>query len=250
MYEHSKIDVMFMDGEHERAAKLYLEAAREGSIRSAFNYAYCALGGYGMPYDPTLAFEFFSYAVNMKGGEAAYNLAVMTMRGLGCKKDYKRAIAYMRDSAELGCVEAQLYLGMAYTLGAVIEPDIVLISLIPFHKAEYRTPDDMLLSGEVGDFEADEELRMTTLSADAREAFEWFRLAAHNDPTYTANLVAKGQFMYAKCYIDGFGTQFDKNKGNRLMLVAGKSGSMEAVEYLETNGIRPETLLDAGKGGG
>lgn len=249
MYEHSKIDVMFMAGDYEGAAEMYLEAARGGSIRSAFNYGYCLLNGYGVDYDPERAFEFFSYAVNMKGGEAAYNLAVMTMRGMGCKRDYRRAISYMRDSAELGCVEAQLYLGMAYTLGAVIEPDIVSISLIPFHKAEYRTPDDMLLAGEVGDFEADEELRMTTISADAREAFEWFRLAAHNNPTYTADLVAKGQFMYAKCYIDGFGTQFDKDKGARLMLVAGKSGSAEAIEYLETNGIRPELLLDEGKRG-
>ena len=250
MYEHSKIDVLFMNGEYESAAKMYLEAAKNGSTRSAFNYAFCLLNGYGTQYDPEGAFEFFSYAVNMKGGEAAYNLAVMTMRGVGCKKNYKRAISYMRDAAELGCVEAQLYLGMAYTLGAVIEPDIVAISLIPFHQAIYRTPDDMLLAGEVGDFEADEELRMTTIIADAREAFEYFRLAAHNDPTYTAELVAKGQFMYAKCYIDGFGTQHDKNKGNRLMLVAGKSGSMEAIEYLETNGIRPEMLLEEGKRGG
>ena len=191
--------------------------------------------------------EFFSYSRGRRGGEAEYNLASMCMHGLGMKRDFRRAISYMRDSAELGCVEAQLYLGMAYTLGAVIEPEIVSISLIPYHKAEYRFDESMLLYGDTVSMQEEEEARMSVISADPAEAFEWFRLAAHNDPTYTAELVAKGQFLYAKCYLDGFGTQYDREKGARLMLVAGKSGSAEAVQYLEANGHITQFLLEEKK---
>ena len=49
--------------------------------------------------------------------------------------------------------------------------------------------------------------------------------------------MAKGKFLYAKCYVDGLGVEFDRIKANRLMLLAGKAGSMDAVRYLAENGI-------------
>ena len=125
----------------------------------------------------------------------------------------------------------------------MLEPDIQGICMIPFHKPEYRTPDAFLLMGDIPDAEADEEARFSVVSADARRAFEWFRRAAHHDPTYVASLVAKGQYLYAKCYIDGMGTDFDRKKGELLMLAAGKSGSEEAVAYLTENAVSPERLL-------
>ena len=75
----------------------------------------------------------------------------------------------------------------------------------------------------------------------------WFQAAARHDPTYVEPLVAKGKYLYAKCYIDGLGTEFDRVKGTRLMLVAGKSGSMEAVSYLKENGVTPEMILAEGR---
>ena len=77
-------------------------------------------------------------------------------------------------------------------------------------------------------------------------SFEWFKCAARHDPTYCADLVAKGQFLYAKCYLDGLGTDFDRVKGTRLMLVAGKSGSAEAVNYLTENGVNISAFLKGG----
>lgn len=246
MYEQSAIDVLFLEGKLEEAAAKYYEAARNGSPRCAFNYGYCLLRGRGVKTDYKRAAEYFAYAKNQKGGEAEYNLALMAMHGYGMSRDFKRAIAYMRESAELGCVEAQLYLGMAYTLGAVFEPEISAICLIPYHKAEYIPDDEFLLGGAV-DMEAEEEARMSVISSDDREAFEWFRMAAHSDPTYAEDLVARGQFMYAKCYLDGFGTHYDRTKGARLMLLAGKNGSREAVEYLEANGHITQLLLEEKK---
>lgn len=243
----STANMYFMHGEFEKAAELYLDLAKSGDQSAAFNYAYCLWKGLGVPYNPTEAKSYFAYARDMKGGEACYNLAMLYMHGEGVKRDYRQSIRYMRISAQQGCTEAKLYLGMAYTTGAVLEPDVQGIGMIPFHKPEYRTPDTFLLMGDVDDMEADEEARMSVISADAHSAFEYFRSAAHADPTYVEELVAKGQYLYAKCYIDGLGVDYNREKGALLMLAAGKSGSREAVAYLAENGITPELLLGAGR---
>ena len=240
-------DVLFMRGEYEKAAEMYLEAARDGDIDASFNYGYCLLHGMGVDYDPAEAKSFFSFARDMEGGESCYNIAMLYLHGEGVRRDYRQAFRYMTVSASQGCIEAQLYLGMVYTTGYMLEPDIQGICMIPFHKPEYRIPDAFLLMGDIPDAEADEEARFSVVSADARRAFEWFRRAAHHDPTYVASLVAKGQYLYAKCYIDGMGTDFDRKKGELLMLAAGKSGSEEAVAYLTENAVSPERLLAEAK---
>lgn len=240
-------DVKFIRGQTEEAAREYLEAAREGDVRASFNYGYCLWRGIGVPYDPAEAKSFFAYARDMEGGEACYNLAMLYMHGEGVKRDYAATVKYMKIAAARGCIEAQLYLGMAYTTGYLLEPDIIGICMIPYHKPIYRDIYAPLLTGEVLDAELDEELRFSAISADARAAFEWFRRAAHHDPTYVSSLVAKGQFLYAKCYVDGMGTEFDRTKGYKLMLAAGKSGSAEAVNFLAENGITPAMLLGEGK---
>ncbi len=246
MFDFLSAKVIYMRGEYERAAKLFLEGAREGDAMAAFAYGYCLLYGIGVPCDFGGAKSYFSFARNLEGGEAPYNLAVMYMHGTGVTRNYKKAFEYMKEAALKGCIEAQLYLGMVYTTGYLIEPDIISISLIPYHKPDYRVGTEYMLMGDVPDAQLDEELRFSVASADGRQAFEWFRAAARHDPTYVSELVAKGQFLYAKCYLDGLGTDFDRVKGTRLMLVAGKSGSAEAVNYLSENGVNIAAFLKGG----
>ena len=246
MYEKLKADVAFLDGKYEIAADMYLEGAREGDSLAAFNYGYCLLRGYGREYDPSEAKSYFAFARNMEGGEASYNLAMLYLHGEGVAQNFELAHKYMRISAEDGCIEAQLYMGMASTLGCMFEPDVIGISMIPYHKAEYREIATPLLSGYVPDF-SEEDKRFEVINADARAAFEWFRAASRHDPTYVEELVAKGKYLYAKCFIDGLGTDFDRVKGTRLMLAAGKSGSSEAVAFLSENGITQDMLLGSGR---
>ena len=242
MYEKGKADVEFLKGNHDVAREMYLEGAREGDALASFNYAHCLLNGIGGTYDPALAKSYLSFARDMEGGESCYQLAMLYLHGEGVPKDFAKALSYMRISAESDCVEAQLYLGMAYTIGCMFEPDVIGISMIPYHKPIYRNNDDFLLTGEVEDPES-EDARFAVIRADAREAFEWFRRAAMHDDTYVAELVAKGKFLYAKCYLDGLGTEFNRQKGVRLMLGAGRSGSADAVAFLSANGVPPELYL-------
>ena len=242
MYDNAKAVTAYLHGELERAAEMFLTGAREGDVFGAFNYGYCLWRGIGVQKDAASARSFFSFASEMQGGDAHYNLAILFMHGEGGKKDYRKAFSHMQTAAELGCVEAMLYLGSAYTTGTLFEPDIVGISCLPFHKAEYRTAAPYL-SGEVEDAEADEDARVGVVSADAGEAFYWFSRAAHHDPTYAEDLVAKGQFLYAKCYIDGFGTEYNRELGLKIMLLAGANGSAEAAGFLAEQGV-PVALLE------
>lgn len=235
-FEKSVADVAFMRGDYEGAAKMYLDGAREGDETAAFDYGYCLLHGYGVPCDPSQAKSFFSYARDMSGGESCYNLAMLYLEGRGVVRDYRTAIAYMSDAADLGCVEAMLYLGMAYTVGYVYYPEITSISMIPFHKPEYRDT-SRYVSGEVGDFEEDDERRATLIGVDGVRAFDYFKAAASADPTYVKELVSRGKYLYAMCYLEGFGTDFNRASGLRLMLNASKSGSSDAEIYLVEHGI-------------
>ncbi len=241
MYEKSVADVKFINGEYTAAAEMYLEGAREGDAVASFNYGYCLWQGLGTTRNPTEAKSFFAYARDLEGGEAAYNLAMLYLHGDGVTRDYKKALEYMKISAEQGAVEAQLYLGMAYTSGCMFEPDVIGISLIPYHTPIYRDR-YMLLEGECEFSEEDEALRYEAVKQDARLAFEWFRAASRHDSTYVEELVAKGKYLYARCYVDGLGTDFDRDKSVRLMLAAGRFGSPEALAYIAENGITENML--------
>lgn len=231
MFDLNTAKVLFMDGEYERAAKMFYEGATDGNAEAAFNYAYCLMNGYGVDRDPALAKSFYVFASHAVG-EAAYNLAVMYLHGNGVKRDYKKCFEYMKDSAELGVIEAQLYLGVAYTLGSLFEPDIVSISLIPYHTPIYNSP-SYYIEGEVPDYEEDEQQRIAAVRQDPHSAFSWFKTAAKHSPDYVEELSGKGKFLYARCFIDGLGTDFNLQRGNALMLLAAEDGSAEAMAYLE-----------------
>ena len=242
MYDKSTADVAFMEGRIAEAAAMYLEGARDGDAMASFNYGYCLWKGLGVDYNPAEAKSFFAFARDLEGGESCYNIAMLYLRGEGVAKDYVKAYEYLKISATQGCIEAQLYLGMAYTSGCMFEPDIVGICMIPFHTPEYRD-DTLLLEGDVEDFERDEDLRYSAIKQDARQAFEWFQTAARHSTSYVEDLVAKGKFLYARCYVDGLGTDFDRDKSVRLMLAAQKSGSAEATAYIIENGISADMLV-------
>lgn len=241
MYEKSIADVAFMEGNFERAAEMYLEGARDGDVLASFNYGYCLWRGLGVQYDPAEAKSFFAFARDIEGGEACYNIAMLYLHGEGVSKDYKKSYEYMKISAGQGCIEAQLYLGMAYTSGCMFEPDVVGISMIPCHTPEYIGT-GLFIGGDVPDFELDEDMRYSAIRQDAKQAFEWFQTASRHSTAYVEDLVAKGKFLYARCYVDGLGTDFDRDKSVRLMFAAQKSGSPEATEYILSNGLTRDMI--------
>jgi len=225
--------VLFLDGKYEEALDAFYEAASLGDAEAAFCYAYCLQYGYGTEADLKSAKSFYTFAKE-RVGEANYNLAVMHLHGVGVKRDYRLAFEFMHDAARAGVIEAQLYLAVAHTMGTMFEPDIVGISLIPYHTPIYRNQ-TLELEGFVPDAEEDEEKRIRAVRFDPRTAFEWFRIAAKHSPDYVEELSVQSKYLYARCFIDGLGTDFDRKRGEDLMLDAAEAGSADAVVYLETN---------------
>ncbi len=232
MYDVKTGVVLFLDGKYAEAAEHFYNGACEGDAEAAFHYAYMHLKGIGVDADPAVAKSYFTFALG-RIGEAAYDLAVMYLHGVGVRRDYRRFIEYMQDAADMGVIEAQLYLAVAYTIGGVYEPDVISISLIPYHTPEYRDPYS-LIEGDVPDMEEDEEKRIRAVRCDPVTAFEYFRMAAYHSPDYVEELSANGKFLYARCFIDGLGTDFNLARGNDLMLLAAEAGSPDALYYLET----------------
>lgn len=232
MYNVKTGVVLYLDGKFEEAAQHFYDGAREGDAEAAFHYGYMLLKGIGVPKNPEEAKRFFSYAVGYIG-EAAYNLAIMYLHGDGVERDYRKCIEYMTDAAAMDIIEAQLFLAVAYTLGSIFEPDIICISLIPYHTAEHRDP-FALLDGDVPDMAEDEELRIRAVRSDPRAAFEYFRMAAKHNGDYVEELAVQGKYLYARCFLDGLGTDFNLERGNNLMLLAAADGSQEAMAYLMT----------------
>lgn len=225
--------VLFIEGRHKEAARLFLEAAREGDPEAAFDYAFCLQFGFGTEKNEREAVSFYRFAQE-KIGEASYNLAVMYMHGAGVRRDYKKSYSYMLDAARADIIEAQLYLGVAHTMGSLFEPDIIAISLLPYHTSIGRDP-SLVLTGDVPDEEEDEEARITAVRQDLVTAHEWFRTAAMHDSTYVEELSKRSKYLYARCFVDGVGTDFNREAAEQLMLLAANDGSLEAYSYIAEN---------------
>ena len=225
--------VLFIEKRYKEAAELFLEKAREGDPEAAFDYAFCLQFGFGVRKNEKEAASFYRFAQE-KIGEASYNLAVMYMHGVGVSRDYKKSYSFMLDAARADIIEAQLYLGVAHTMGTLFEPDIIAISLLPYHTAIGRDP-SLVLTGEVLDAEADEEARITAVRQDLLTAHEWFRTAAMHDSTYVEQLAKKSKYLYARCFVDGVGTDFNREVAEQLMLLAANEGSPDAYTYIAEN---------------
>ena len=243
-FNKSAADVHFLRGEYEIAANMYLDGAKEGDEIAAFDYGYCLLHGYGVERSPKEAKSFFGYARDMAGGESCYNLAILYLEGNGVPRDYREALRYMTDAAELGCIEAMLYLGMAYTVGYLYNPEITSICMIPYHKPEQRDASRMI-EGAMDFSESDDEKRASIIGTDGRQALLYFSAASKCDPTYVRELVNQGKYLLAMCYLEGVGTDFNRQKGLALMLGASKSGSSDAIAYLAENGITENMITGA-----
>ena len=119
-------------------------------------------------------------------------------------------------------------------MGYMYEPDIIALSKIPFHTPIGRDA-SMLIEGETDFSEKEDELRSRAVRFDPHTAFLWFREAARHSPDYVEDMASRGKFLYARCFLDGLGTDFDREKANRLMLIAAREGSADALESIETS---------------
>jgi len=241
MFDHNrriKADAAFLNGDYEAAFWGYFEGAVDfGDARSAFNLAFMYHQGYHTPRNYVWARKYYHLASYHFGGEAKFNLALMHMRGQGGDTDHRMAYDLMKASAGEGCVHAQMYLGVAYTLGCIFDPvETECISLIPFPRVIKRNPGALLLAGKGSDPTL-EDKRFGIIEADGDDALEMFRLASeHKDDTYVEQEVGQAKYEMGRAIAEGLGSEYDPQKGYRLMETAALTHDCkDALRYLHKN---------------
>ena len=228
----------FLKGRYREAFEEYFYGAvDEREPIAAFNLAFMYHQGISVPRNYMMAHRFFIAASGLEGGEAQFNLALMYLRGQGVETDADRAAEYMKVSAARECVNAQLYLGAAYTMGYMFDPvDIECISLIPFYRIIERKQSELYLPGAGGGSQL-EDRRYEVLEADEQYAVEMLEAATrHKDTTYIDKQVGVAKQTLGQAYVEGFGMEYDPMKGYKLIEEAAiRHGSQEAAMYLLQN---------------
>ena len=232
-------NALFLLGRHKEAFDAYVEITKASpDAIAASNIGYMYHRGIGIVRDYEKARSYYLAACLDDGGVSYYNMALMFLRGQGVEVNFKMAIDCMKRSAELGCPDARLYLGLAYILGCAYDPiEIECLTLIPFYKVIYRDASAPLLAG-AGDDPSLDDKRYEAIEADADEAISMYRkLSIENaDNTYAETQCGAAAFMIGKAYIEGIGDIYDPELGyRRLYRAAIYHDSLEAAQYLIAN---------------
>ena len=230
-------DATFLRGDHRGAFEQYFHAATEHrDPRAAFDVAFLYHMGYGVPRNDYMARQFYRAALCLDEGVAAFNLGLLYLRGQGGEVDFDAALRMMRQAAADGCIDAQLYLGMAYTMGCLFDPiNIECISMIPFRRVISRSAGNLLATGNF-DPTADAR-RYEAVEADAEGAAQMlWQAARHKDDTYIEKQLGDAKLLLGQVLIEGLGEEYDPAKGFRMIRRAAlQHGSKEAAAYLAAN---------------
>ncbi len=251
LFDNVSADACFLRGEYDKAFEMYFRGATVWhDSRAAFDVAFMYYFGLHVPKNDFMARDFYFAASAMDGGAALFNLALMDIRGQGAAADLDLAVRRMKQAAVNGCVDAQLYLGTAYTVGCVFDPlNIECLSLIPFYRVKPGS-ERRLLFGQ-GNDEAMEQHRFSVIEADELAAMEMFTLAAEQEEcTYIDDQIGHARTMVGRALVEGFGAEYDPAKGYRMLEQAAlENRSREAAAILAAEGekaraygIAPQTL--------
>ncbi len=238
-FNRHKANASFLRGEYKEAFNDYFDGAtREHDSYAAFNCAYMYHRGIYVPRNYPMARSFYIAALSLDGGEPYFNLALMHMRGMGGETDFFAAVECMKRSAASGCVDAQNYLGVAYTLGYVFDPvDIECLSLIPFHRVIKSAPRGGELKGVTLEDIRIEDSRYEAIRADEYSAIEMLeQAAAHEDTYYIEEQVGAARFLLGQALCEGFGAEYSPQKGYALIEKAAiENGSRDAAIFLSSH---------------
>ena len=235
-YKLHRANAAFLDGCYGEALKEYQKGTQQEDPYAAVNLAYMYREGIGVPQDYGMAVSLYQSASYLDGGVAAFNLALHCMRGLGVPTDLKKALTWMEKSAAQGCIDAQLYLGLAYLLGCVYDPvHIRSIHYIPTYHVVYHQT-DMLLEGAVED-QALEDARWEIITPDpARSAYMYRRGVQEHDADEFAGQVGDARYMLGQSLIEGVGGAPHPRAGfHHIEAAALGCGHQEAKQFLCEN---------------
>ena len=235
-YQLYRVNDDFLSGRYESALAGYAEGTRQEDAFAAVNLAYMYREGIGVARNYETAVSLYRSALYLDEGVAAFNLALHYMRGLGVPIDLKTALSYMEKSAAQGCIDAQLYLGLAYLLGCVYDPaHIECIHYIPRYRVVPRSA-SALLEGGMAD-PALEDQRWEVISPDPERSAEMYRdgVQSHDADEFSEQ-VGDARFMLGQAMIEGVGGAPKARAGYRQIAAAAlMNGHRDSARFLCEN---------------
>ena len=236
-YKLHRANAAFLDGRYAEAIVEYQKGTRQEDPFAAINLAYILREGIGTARNEKLAASLYQSALYLDtSGVAAFNLALLSMRGIGVPIDLNQALSYMEKSAEMRCIDAQLYLGLAYLLGCVYDPvHIRAIHHIPSYHVVYNQ-EAALLEGEAPD-PVLEDARWEVLMPDPERSAKMYRdgVKGHDIDEFSEQ-VGNARFMLGQSMIEGVGGAPRPRSGFRQLEAAALlSDNRDAAQYLLEN---------------
>ena len=211
----NNLGVNYVKGEgvpqdHQRAIKLFRQAANQGLADAQSNLGLMYTSGAGVPEDLIEAMKLFRRAAKQGLADAQNNLGLMYTMGEGISEDYMKATKWFHLAADQGHAEAQYNLGVAYDNGLGVPKDRIetlkwyrLAANQGYAAAQYNLG-VIYRNGE-------------EIPEDDKEAVKWFRLAA--DQGY-----ASVQYNLGSRSAEGTSVPADNQLGYRWSSIITESG--------------------------
>lgn len=225
----NNVGVNYANGEgvpqdHQRAVKLFRQAANQGLADAQSNLGLMYTSGEGVPEDRNEAMKLFRQAANQGLADAQNNLGLMYTIGEGVREDHKEATKWFQLAADQGHAEAQYNLGVAYDNGLGVPEDhqetlkwYRLAANQGYAAAQYNLG-VMYRNGE-------------EIPEDDKEAVKWFRLAA--DQGY-----ASAQYNLGSRRAEGGWVPEDNQLGYRWSSIVRENGfNVDKARELTTSRV-------------
>lgn len=174
--------------------------------------------------------------LNEYGTKACYKLGQMYNEGLGCEKNTKMAVEYMKEAATRGSDEAKSYLQKMSTVEVVEKmldsPQYYYdLGRTAFDSKDYSQAAEWYRkAAEQGHTSAQCSLGYLYehgfgLSKDLQEAIKWYKLSAEQGDR-------AGQYNLASCYQRGNGVSINYSEALKWFTLAANQGSREAQNQI------------------
>lgn len=100
-----------------------IKKARSGELKAMVKMADCYLSGKGVPNDHEKAFKLFKEAAEKGDIEAQEGLGLCFKDGIGVQKDLVKSATWYRKAAEAGSITGQIFLASNYLNGTGVQKD-------------------------------------------------------------------------------------------------------------------------------
>lgn len=242
---------LLREGYHSDAVEYLYTAAKRGSVDGMALFAVCLQQGVGMDADPVEAYEILQAAVARGNSATAYEqLGLALLQGLGCDEDEVLGKRYLDTAAQLGSVNAELYVGLCYLHGWGCLADTVAAIR---HLERAADNGNIRSINELGDvYEEQEDFKNAVLYYEkgvamgslesycnlghcyeqglgvvlnSQKAYELYQVAA--DKGYI-----RGYLSLAQCHLSGIYVEESVPEAMKWLEKAAEAGSPVAMYYL------------------